>query len=243
MSRWFGGRGMRRGTHRVPQARRASIGMFVVALLASGFAYVLADSQPAVGKPTGGGGGTTTSTATLAWNGKNGANLADQTGCDPTQGAYWHWILTSGGKATVVAATLTVNLQHSGSIVATGYRPGGGTNGAMHFDVNSSVPDKVVSASVTFDYTGTLGNVVLTISHAFCTDGTSSSASSSTASSSAASNSSNVLYPAASKARRAGAPTRCGRLRPTPTGSRWPLPPTSSRPSIGSSTTCRRTTC
>jgi hypothetical protein len=162
--------------------------MFVVALLASGSAYLLADTPSAVGKPTGGGGGATTTTTTKQWNGKNGLELADQTGCDPTQGAYWHWILTAGGQTDVVSATLTVQLATSGDVVAPGYR-NGGDNGAVHFDVNSSAPDKVVSASVTFTYTGTLGKVVLTISHATCTDGGSSSASSSTASSSEASSS------------------------------------------------------
>jgi hypothetical protein len=162
--------------------------MFVVALVASGSAYLLADTPSAAGKPTGGGGGTTTTT-TMPWNGKNGLGAADRTGCKPTQGAYWLWILTpGGGKADVVSATLTVQLANSGSVTATGYHQGKG-DGSLHFDINSLVPDKVVSASVTFTYTGTLGNIVLTISHSFCTGGASSSASSSMASSSQASSS------------------------------------------------------
>jgi len=100
-----------------------------------------------------------TTPGTEIWTG-NG----DENNCE--SGGTYHWILTAGGGKDfeVLTATLYVTYEGGATDSVAGYRPGNG-GGAMHFDITGGEVD---SAYTTYTYTGTPGNLVLTISHSTC---------------------------------------------------------------------------
>jgi hypothetical protein len=81
------------------------------------------------------------------------------------EGGTLHWILTPGGNVTLISGSLHVEFADNTSDDFAGYFQGM-NQGAMHFDSVGSAA--VVSAIVTFTYTGDPGNQVLTISHSDC---------------------------------------------------------------------------
>ena len=103
-------------------------------------------------------------TATEIWSGNGSENNCPF-------GGYYHWILTAGGGGSsgfeILSATLTVGYVGGASTVTTGERRSDTGKGAMHFDVYAA-PGEVAAASVLYQYVGTPGNVVLTISHSTC---------------------------------------------------------------------------
>ncbi len=106
----------------------------------------------------------------VTWTGNGSSNNCPY-------GGSLHWILTPGGNATLLSGTLHVQFSDGTSGNFGGYFQGQGS-GAMHFD---SVGDaSVTSANADFTYTGTLGNVVLTISHSTCNTTTTSGGSTTT---------------------------------------------------------------
>ncbi|MFH0917349.1 MAG: DUF5979 domain-containing protein [bacterium] len=99
------------------------------------------------------------------WAGNGGENNCQY-------GGYYHWILTAGGGGStgfeVLSAELTVHYKGVAETTVTqGERRSGTGKGAMHFDVHGA-PGEVLSASATYRYIGTPGNLVLTISDATC---------------------------------------------------------------------------
>ena len=87
----------------------------------------------------------------------------DENNCDG--GGTYHWILTQAGKDfEITSATIHVTYTNGSISTAEGYRPGGGS-GAIHFDTTGG---EVESAYATYNYIGTPGNLVLTISHSTC---------------------------------------------------------------------------
>ena len=158
------------GHHR---ARRARSLVLIGAIASAIVAYLIAATAVAQGSSSKVH-HAATSQGTKTWNGRNGAEFADQTGCPSSGGAYWLFILTPGGNK-LASGTLAVTFTSGASTVSTGYFPGKGS-GSLHFDVNSAHPDAIKSAVATFSYTGSSPNrIVLTISHASCTAGNSSS--------------------------------------------------------------------
>jgi hypothetical protein len=146
----------------------AAIGSAVIAYLIAATA-VAATSKTKVHTAAG-------QTETKTWNGKNGAGYADQTSCPSSGGAYWLFILTPGG-GRITSGTLDVTFKSGATTTSTGYHPGKGS-GAMHFDVTSTQPDAIKSATATFTYVGgSVSRVVLTISHAYCAPGSGGSSS------------------------------------------------------------------
>jgi hypothetical protein len=156
--------------------RRVRSFVLLAAIGSAVVAYLIAATAVAAGSPRTVQKGAT-SHATKTWNGRNGAEYADQTRCPSTGGAYWLFILTPGGNK-LASGTLSVTFKSGAGEVSTGYFPGNG-NGSLHFDVTSAHPDAIKSAVASFAYTGSSPNrIVLTISHAYCTGGGSSSSSS-----------------------------------------------------------------
>ncbi len=144
-----------------PRIPKRIVSAFMAALLASS---QLVFAAPVVSAD---GGSDTPTTKTIQWSG-NGSENANP-GCQDGQTSHWHWILTPGGNNTLLSGELDVTYQSGSTTSTAGTFPGGGGNGAMHFNVTRPVPDTVTSASVTFDYTGNgQGNFVLTISDSHC---------------------------------------------------------------------------
>jgi hypothetical protein len=101
----------------------------------------------------------------LDW-GQNGRDLADLTGC---QTGYWHWILTPGGNANILTATLYVTYSDNSQTQTVGGTRSGGANGAFHFDVYNT-GSVAVSAYVEYTFSGNMNNPVLTISDSSCSE-------------------------------------------------------------------------
>jgi hypothetical protein len=157
----------RRGTHRV----RAVV--LLAAICSAVVAYLMAATAVAATSTTKVH-TAATSQGTRTWNGRNGAEFADQTRCPSAGGAYWLFILTPGGTK-LASGTLLVTFKSGATETSTGYFPGNG-NGSLHFDVTSAHPDAIKSAVASFRYTGSsTDKIVLTISHASCTAGGGSS--------------------------------------------------------------------
>jgi hypothetical protein len=94
---------------------------------------------------------------TVAWNGVRGL---DSIGECFDEAGYLHWILTPGGNSSIAGA----ELYYDGVKVADGFRPGGGTSGAIHFLV-SPYGGGIENVEVHAEVDGTAGrNSLLTIS-------------------------------------------------------------------------------
>jgi hypothetical protein len=95
-----------------------------------------------------------TTTGTETWSGNGSENNLDN-------GGSYHWILTPGGggqEFEVLSATLHVTYVGGSTTETAGTKQ---SNGAFHFIVKGS---KVLSAYASYEYVGTPGNLVLTIS-------------------------------------------------------------------------------
>lgn len=102
---------------------------------------------------------------TLDWDGQ-GSEHAEQN-CSENEEGFWHWILTPGGSTAIETdAVLEVQFEDESSATVEGYRPSGGEQGAVHFNVTKPGGGTVESATVTF--TGGGDNPVLTISDGEC---------------------------------------------------------------------------
>ena len=111
------------------------------------------------------------SPSSLEW-GQNGRDLADLSGCEE---GYWHWILTPGGNATILTATLYVTYSDNSQTQTAGATRSDGPQGAFHFDVyNAGV--EATSAYVEYTFSGDMNNPVLTISNSSCSEVTTTTA-------------------------------------------------------------------
>ena len=103
---------------------------------------------------------------TLEWGGQGSENATLE--CGVGEDGFWKWVLTPGGSSStdVDSTELTVTFEDGSTETASGFRPGGGEQGAVQFEVFKSGGGTVADAEVTFSGGG--DNVVLTISESEC---------------------------------------------------------------------------
>ena len=104
----------------------------------------------------------------LVWGEQQSDRGAENAELNCDEYGYWHWVLTPGGSESidVESAELEVRFSDGTSVTVEGYRPSGGDQGAVHFDVYKEGGGEVDEAIATFSGGGE--NAGLTISDSEC---------------------------------------------------------------------------